>query len=282
MNVTKKKAIDLFINPNFATEQAQNPITQQVNEFYFKRGADFFRDCTIDGLLADMDSAGVEHGVLTIDPEKPSKRVLEFSREHPDRFSLCAYVDVDHLMDAVWAVEDLVKNENVTMARVMPSHVGKAPTHPNYYPLYAKCLELDLPLSLFAGIPGPRLDAEVQNPIYIDRVCLDFPNLRLIMAHGADPWWGTAIRLMIKYPNLYMMTSAWMPKYLPDELINFINTRGKDKLMWASDHPVLDMTKCLQGTQDIESKLRPEVLENYLYENAKRVVLAKRNPVRST
>lgn len=276
-----KKAIDLFINPNFATEHAQNPITQQVNEFYFKQGADFFRDCTIDGLLAEMDSAGVEHGVLTIDPEKPSKRVLEFSREHPDRFSLCAYVDVDHLMDAVWAVEDLVKNENVTMARVMPSHVGKAPTHPNYYPLYAKCLELDLPLSLFTGIPGPRLDAEVQNPIYIDRVCLDFPNLRLIMTHGADPWWGTAIRLMIKYPNLYMMTSAWMPKYLPDELIHFINTRGKDKVMWASDHPVLDMTKCLQGTQDIESKLRPEVLENYLYENAKRVVLAKRNPVRS-
>lgn len=281
MNVTKRKAIDLFINPNFATEQAQNPITQQVNEFYFKQGADFFRDCTIDCLLAEMDSAGVEHGVLTIDPEKPSKRVLEFSREHPDRFSLCAYVDVDHLMDAVWAVEDLVKNENVTMARVMPSHVGKAPTHPNYYPLYAKCLELDLPLSLLTGIPGPRLDAEVQNPIYIDRVCLDFPNLRLIMTHGADPWWGTAIRLMIKYPNLYMMTSAWMPKYLPDELIHFINTRGKDKVMWASDHPVLDMTKCLQGTQDIESKLRPEVLENYLYENAKRVVLAKRSPVRS-
>lgn len=281
MNVTKKKAIDLFINPNFATEQAQNPITQQVNEFYFKQGADFFRDCTIDGLLAEMDSAGVEHGVLTIDPEKPSKRVLEFSRKHPDRFSLCAYVDVDHLMDAVWAVEDLVKNENVTMARAMPSHVGKAPTHPNYYPLYAKCLELDLPLSLLTGIPGPRLDAEVQNPIYIDRVCLDFPNLRLIMTHGADPWWGTAIRLMIKYPNLYMMTSAWMPKYLPDELIHFINTRGKDKVMWASDHPVLDMTKCLQGTQDIESKLRPEVLVNYLYQNAKRVVLAKRNPVRS-
>ena len=63
----------------------------------------------------------------------------------------------------------------------------------------------------------------------------------LIMAHGADPWWGEAIRLLLKYPNLYMMTSAYAPKYLPAELIQFMNTRGTQKVLFASDHPVLSV-----------------------------------------
>ena len=109
-------------------------------------------------------------------------------------------------------------------------------------------------------------------------MCRDFPDLRLIMNHGADPWWGVAIRLMIKYPNLYMMTSAWMPKYLPAELVHYMNTRGQDKIMWASDHPVLDMKRCLDGVDALD--LRPGVREKYLYENARRVILGKRNPPR--
>ena len=275
------KAIDLFINPNFKTENAEDPVTQEVNESYFKAGDDFFKDCTVDGLLAEMDAAGVEHSVLTVDALSPAERILEFSREHPDRFSLCPYVVVKQGLDAVWAVEDLVQTENVSMTRVMPAHSDKPPTHPYYYPLYAKCVELDLPISIFTGIPGPIMDAECQNPIHLDRICRDFPELRIIMTHGADPWWGVAIRLMIKYQNLYMMTSAWMPKYLPDELLHYMNTRGKEKIMWASDHPVVDMTNCLEGVSAIKDKLRPGVLDNYLYENAKRVVFKKRNPPRS-
>ena len=274
------KAIDLFVNPSFATEQADNPMTQEVRDKVFKGGDDFFRDSTIEDLLGEMESNGVEHSVLSIDPEAPPDRVLAFSRQYPDQFSLCPIVDVNHMLDAVWAVEDLVKTVNVTLVRVMPSLVDKPPTHPYYYPLYAKCVELDLPISLFTGIPGPSLDAACQDPIHLDRVCRDFPDLRVIMSHGANPWWGVAISLMMKYRNLYMMTSAWMPKYLPDELIDYMNTRGQEKIMWSSDHPVLDMTRCLNGVSEIEDKLRPGVLENYLYENAKKVVLSKRNPPR--
>ncbi len=272
------KAIDLFVNPNFASDNADSQVTQEVNERLFKRGDDFFQDCTIEGLLADMDLGGIEHAVLNVDPENPPSRVLEFSRRHPDRFSLCALVDLKHLMDAFWAVEDLVKTEHVTLARVMPSLFEKAPTHPHFYPLYAKCVELDLPLSIFTGMPGPLLPSEYQDPIHLDRVCLDFPTLKLIMTHGADPWWSTAIRLMLKYQNLYMMTSAWKPKYLPNELIEFMNSRGQDKVMWASDHPVLDMVECLGGVSELSGKLKPEVLEGYLRGNADRVLFAERNP----
>ena len=80
-----------------------------------------------------------------------------------------------------------------------------------YFPLYTKCCELDLPLCMNTGLPGPPIPGEVQNPIHLDRVCVRFPELKLCMMHGADPWWDVAIRLMIKYANLRLMTSAWSP-----------------------------------------------------------------------
>ena len=86
------------------------------------------------------------------------------------------------------------------------------------------------------------------------------------MAHGADPWWGEAIRLLIKYPNLYMMTSAYAPKYLPAELIHFMNTRGTQKVLFASDHQVLSFDRCLREAEALP--LREGVLAQYLYENA--------------
>jgi predicted TIM-barrel fold metal-dependent hydrolase len=95
------------------------------------------------------------------------------------------------------------------------------------------------------------------------------------MAHGADPWWAVAIRLMLKYPNLYLMTSAYAPRYLPPELIHFMNTRGRDKIIFASDHPVLSMERCIQEAQALD--LREGVLDRYLYANASRVFFEGRS-----
>ena len=102
--------------------------------------------------------------------------------------------------------------------------------------------------------------------MHLDKVCLHFPELKLCMAHGADPWWGVAMRLMIKYPNLRMMTSAYLPKYLPPEFVHFMNTRGQGKVMFASDFPALPIDRCLKEAAALE--LRPGVLEKFLYQNA--------------
>ena len=96
------------------------------------------------------------------------------------------------------------------------------------------------------------------------------------MAHGADPWWAEAIRLMIKYRNLYMMTSAYLPKYFPDEVVHFMNTRGKDKVLYASDHPVLDMRRVIDEAQKLD--LREGVLDKFLYENAQGLFFSGRSP----
>ena len=140
------------------------------------------------------------------------------------------------------------------------------PSDAVYYPLYAKCAELELPLCVNTGLPGPPIPGEVQNPIHLDRVCVRFPELKLCMIHGADPWWDVAIRLLIKYANLRIMTSAWSPKRLPDSLLHYMRTRGKNKVIFASDWPVLRQSRVVPEALALD--LPPEVLDNYLYNNA--------------
>ena len=154
-------------------------------------------------------------------------------------------------------------------AVVGPSFWGDGmypPSDAVYYPLYTKCCELDLPLCVNTGIPGPPIPGEAQNPIHLDRVCVRFPELRLCMIHGADPWWDVAIRLMLKYRNLRLMTSAWSPKRLPPALLHYLATRGTDRILFASDYPVLSMQRCLDEARALD--LTPEVRDAWLYGNA--------------
>lgn len=147
-------------------------------------------------------------------------------------------------------------------ARLTLFYLDLAPDQSAYYPIYAKCIELGLPLTINTGIPGPPAPAACQNPIHLDRVCLDFPELVLVMAHGADRWWNVAIRLMLEYRNLYLKTSVYAPEYFPPELLHFMGTRGQDKVIFASDHPALSMERALGGARALE--LRPGVAEKFL------------------
>ena len=147
----------------------------------------------------------------------------KFVEERPDKFALA--VGGVNLLRPVPALRELaavVRDLPVAYTAVGPSFWGDGmypPSDAVYYPLYAKCAELELPLCINTGLPGPPIPGEAQNPIHLDRVCVRFPELKLCMIHGADPWWDIAIRLLIKYQNLRFMTSAWSPKRLPESLL---------------------------------------------------------------
>ena len=199
-----------------------------------------------------MDANGVERAILLtrIDTSGTSAdRAQRFAVERPDRFSLgVGGFNLLRPMPTLRSLESFVRDHPVAYAVVGPSFWGDGmypPSDAVYYPLYAKCCELDLPLCVNTGIPGPPIPGEVQNPIHLDRVCVRFPELRLCMIHGADPWWDVAIRLMLKYRNLRLMTSAWSPKRLPPALLHYLATRGTDRILFASDYPVLSMQRCL-------------------------------------
>jgi uncharacterized protein len=267
---TSRAAIDGLVNVHLG-DTAPPAWMVRVKEDYFKAEA-MFRTVELEALLDDMDAAGVERAILMANLTDTDQRSVRYAEARPDRFALAVGGhDLLHPMANLARLQRAVANLPVAYTVVGPSFWGDGNYPPGdavYYPLYAKCCELDLALCLNTGIPGPPLPAEAQDPIHLDRVCMRFPELKLCMMHGADPWWDTAIRLMIKYANLHLMTSAWSPKRLPESLLHYMRTRGTKKIIYASDHPVLPMTRCIPEARALD--LLPAVLDDYLSGNARR------------
>lgn len=237
--------VDAFLNPVLWTWDDAPSYVHDAVAGVFKGGEELLRPRSIDEIVAEMDAAGVTHGVLNwVHGTGPYERVSDLVRAHPDRFVFSAEVDPRQGMDAVRAVEELVHDHDARLVRIMPSLIGLPPTDAAYYPIFAKCVELGVPIGLNTGIPGPRLPADPQRPLYLDEVCRFFPELTVVMQHGADPWWGEAIRLLGKYPNLYLLTSAWVPKYLPDEFVHGMQRRFPGKVLFGTDYPMLSLDRC--------------------------------------
>ena len=251
----------------------------RVKEDYFKAGESMFAPVELPALIDEMDANGVERAVLMANMNDPQQRAYRYAEARPDRFSVAiGGHDLLHPMANLERLVAAARNLPVAYTVVGPSFWGDGMYPPGdavYFPLYTKCCELDLALCLNTGIPGPPLPADAQNPIHLDRVCLRFPELKLCMMHGADPWWDTAIRLMIKYRNLHLMTSAWSPRRLPESLLHFMRTRGPDKVIFASDSPVLSMTRCINEARQLD--LPAEVREKFVGGNARRFFFGETN-----
>lgn len=265
-----QRTIDCLVNVHFGETEQQPQFMTKVRDDYFKGPKSMFDPVDLTELLDEMDEHGVAKAILMDNIAKPSVTARKFVEARPDRFALA--VGGLNLLKPVSTLRELtavVADLPVAYTVVGPSFWGDGmypPSDAVYYPLYAKCAEIDLPLCVNTGLPGPPIPGEAQNPIHLDRVCVRFPELRLCMIHGADPWWDVAIRMLIKYQNLRLMTSAWSPKRLPEPLLHYMRTRGPKKVIFASDWPVLRQSRVVPEAKALD--LPPEVLDDYLYNNA--------------
>ncbi|OBI21154.1 amidohydrolase family protein [Mycobacterium sp. E2497] len=264
------KVIDCLVNVHFGEAEIQPTWMLKVRDDYFKGPESMFAPVDLSELLAEMDEQGVHKAILMDSLTNPSTTARKFAEAKPDRFALAeGGVNLLRPVPSLRKLAEIAGDLPVAYAVVGPSFWGDGQYPPSdavYYPLYAKCAELDLPLCINTGIPGPPIPGEVQHPMHLDRVCVRFPELRLCMIHGADPWWDVAIRLLLKYPNLRLMTSAWSPKRLPESLLHYMRTRGRNKVIYASDWPVLPMRRVIPEARALD--LPADVLDNYLYNNA--------------
>lgn len=265
-----RKVIDCLVNVHFGETEQQPGWMVRVRDDYFKGPASMFAPVELEELLDEMDEQGVQRAVLMDSISRPSVTARKFVEARPDRFALAVGgLDLLRPIPTLRELAAVARDLPVVYAAVGPSFWGDGQYPPSdavYYPLYTKCAELELPLCVNTGIPGPPIPGEVQHPIHLDRVCVRFPELKLCMIHGADPWWDVAIRLLLKYANLRLMTSAWSPKRLPEALLHYMRTRGRDKVIFGSDWPVLRMCRVVPEATALD--LPDDVLDNYLYRNA--------------
>ncbi len=221
----------------------------------------------IDVTFAEMDRYGIEQGLFGL-----SERSIEAAQRHPGRVNFVTEVDPNDVMGAVATVRRAKADHDLKAVSVFPA--GCMPQVPvndaKMYPLYAAATELDIAVVVNAGIAGPRLPSACQHVELFDPVCYDFPDLKLVMRHGAEPWEALAVKLMLKWPNLYYMTSAFAPRYYPAAIIDYANTRGGDKVMYAGYFPA-GLTVERLMTELPQVPLRDHVWPKFLRHNAMRV-----------
>ncbi len=227
-------------------------------------------------VLGEMDHFGIERamlGVGTLTGERGERnQTLRALREHPDRFFASYEVEPNRGMDGVRDLVRAFETLGIKAATAFPA--GMVPQVPindkKFFPLYAKCIELDIPICITTGVPGPRVPMACQKTELLDEVCWFFPELKVVMRHGAEPWDRLAMKLMLKWPNLYYSTSAFAPKYYPKPIIDYANTRGADKVMYAGYFPMgLSLERIFKELPDVP--FRDHVWPKFLRENAIRV-----------
>ena len=222
--------------------------------------------------LAEMDRFGISRFLTNVTENEVAQRALT---EHPERFWGVLNVDPNTGMDALRAIDAGVERWGSRLKAVHVWGTALVPQVPlddkKMYPVYAKCVEANLPIVVYVGVPGPRLPMAAQMPGLLDEVCWFFPELKIITRHGAEPWTDLMVKLLLKWPNLYYSTSAFAPKHYPSEIIEFANTRGADKIMFAG-YWAAGLTLDRIHAELPEVGFREHVWPKFLRENAERVL----------
>jgi predicted TIM-barrel fold metal-dependent hydrolase len=219
----------------------------------------------------EMDRHGIERAMIGLAWGR--ENALRAVRDHGDRFIGSWSVDPNLGMKGVRDLVKAYETLGIKSATAFPA--GCNPQVPiddkKFFPIYAKCIELDIPLFMTTGVPGPRVPMACQKTELIDEVCWFFPELKIVMRHGAEPWDALAVKLMLKWPNLYYSTSAFAPRYYPQTIIDYANTRGADKVMYAGYFPMgLSLERIFAELPTVP--LKDDVWPKFLRENALRVL----------
>ncbi len=282
------RAIDAVVN--IWTEEALSHRPAWKTDFFV--GKMKAKDALMEGLsleqmIARMDAAGIERAFL-IAPKSgrvglpgcyhlPYDVVARAVARYPDRFFGLAGIDPTEGMDGVRALERAVKSDGFIGAHCYPHWFELAPDHAKYYPFYAKCVELGVPIQLQVGqsmIYSPQhRTRSVGQPITLDAVACDFPELTLIGIHVGIPWHDEMIAMAWKHKNVFIGCDAHSPRYWPQSFVHFINSFGQDKVIFGTDFPVLDFKRTMD---EIDAHgFKPEVQRKLLRDNVVRIYKLK-------
>lgn len=233
----------------------------------------------LDEQLRRMDAAGIEKGLLIattggwegsdIHFEKPIERIAEVVAAHPARFRGIAGINVTRIVPWLRRLEMAVRDLGFVGAHLYPHWFGRPPDDPVYYPFYAKCAELGVPIQIQVGHSAQQFLPTVARPMTLDRIAIDFPELTIVGIHIGYPWTEEMIAVAWKHPNVFIGSDAHAPRYWDPSFVRFINTRGQDKVLFGTDWPVVDFARARAEIDELDLRDGPK--RKLLFENAVRV-----------
>lgn len=211
---------------------------------------DQWRGRDLKEFISMLDEAGVERVFI------PSIQMRSFQQKEmavsvtphevadlvskcPDRLSGLCGINPYKKMDGVYELEKAVKEYGFVGAHLHTYGFERAFNDRDYWPFYAKCVELDIPVVMQTGHSAEFMPSALARPILLDDVALYFPQLKIVAAHTGWPWTEELIALAWKHPNIYIGTSAYAPKYWDKSLVHFANSIGKGKVLFGTDYPLV-------------------------------------------
>ncbi len=281
-------AIDIVVN--IWTAEVTRNYPQELNEFWdlmaSRRKLDKFagsdttqRGIPIEEEIAEMDRAGVEKGLLLATTggdvgsfiffEKSIDVVHQVCEKYSNRFKGIVGINPSRIVPWLAKLDKAVREYGFVGAHIYPHWFGKPPNHAVYYPFYARCAELGIPVQIQVGHSMQWFLETVAPPILLDRIAIDFPGLKIIGIHTGHPWTEEMISMAWKHKNVYIGTDAHAPRYWAPSLVKFLNGRGQDKVLFGTDWPIIGFERALREIEELGLREGPK--NKLLRENAIRV-----------
>jgi len=245
--------------------------------------AEILNGLSIEKYLERMDRAGIQMAFIAASRsgtkghpsnwQLPYEIVADVVRKYPKRFKGLAGIDPTEGMNGVRELEHAIGELGFVGAHVYPHWFEMAPHHRKYYPFYAKCVELNIPIQMQVGhcllYSRERPLRSVGRPITLDTIACDFPELKIIGIHTGWPWVEEMISVAWKHPNVYIGSDAYAPKFWKPEFVRFIDSWGQDKVLFGTDFPIIDFER---ATREInELGLKEDSKQKLLWKNTAHV-----------
>lgn len=277
------RAIDAVVNIWTPEALAGRPDRSGFYTAKMRVKPEIYAGLGLEEMIARMDAAGIERAFLIAAKvgrlgipacyHVDYKLVADAVQKHPDRFFGLAGLDPTEGMRGVRELERSVREYGFIGAHFYPHWYELPPDHAKWYPFYAKCCELDVPVQLQVGqsmVYDPSYPLRsVGRPITLDSVACDFPELRIIGIHVGIPWTDEMIAMAWKHRNVFIGSDAHSPRYWPQSFVHYIRSYGQDKVIFGTDFPVLDFARTMAEIDALE--LPEEAKRKFLRDNAVRV-----------
>jgi uncharacterized protein len=278
IDVEKVVAIDVHVHAERNQDEPQDPVTTEMLDAaakYFgghppqptaQEVADYYRERNMAAVIFNVDDeAGMGRRRLG------NEEVLAAARANPDVLIPFGSVDPHRGKLAVRQAQELIE-QGVRGFKFHPNTQRFWPGDPEFFPLY-RVIEAAGLIALFhsgttgigAGMPGGGgVRLKYSNPMAVDDVAAEFPGLDIILAHPSFPWQEEALAIAVHKPNVYIDLSGWSPKYFPEILVQYINTRLRGKMLFGSDYPLITPERWLADFEKlpIRDEVRPEVIKH--------------------
>jgi predicted TIM-barrel fold metal-dependent hydrolase len=234
---------------------------------------------SIEAMLQTMDASGVDKVFITqtkmwsyrnhwMYMDTQLEEVTQYTTKYPERFVGLAGYNPFRIPESLREIEIAVKQYNFRGVYIHIYGFDIPLADRKMYPLYAKCAELDIPVSMQVGHVLEGMPSEHGRPMYLDQIASDFPDLKIVGAHTGWPWVDELISACYKWENIYFGIDAWLPKYLKPEIVQFIGSRlGFERCLWGTNG--LPWKQSLDQVAQLQ--MRDEARRNLLRDNAVRL-----------